>query len=389
MKNVALLGGTGSIGDATVKILSLYKDCFRLKAVTTNSNIKKLFSIIELLNPEYAVVTDQDFFYKEFNSYQIQYKGIQIYSGIDGLQQIYNDNSIDIVVNGISGKAGLKPSFDILSSGKDLAIANKESIVCAGKILRNKAIETGAKIIPVDSEHSAVFSLLNRSKSVEKIILTASGGPFLRLDKSNWNTITVSDALDHPTWKMGNKISIDSATMANKGLEVIEAHELFGFDYDKIKVMIHPQSLIHSMIETSDGELYAQIGPNDMSIPVQNALSFPEIIYNNYNRFDFTGSYNFELIPVDFNKFKMLEYAYLCGKKGGFFPPFYNFVNEILVNYFLNGSISFIEIESIMEKSIEMFNNNKEWTFLTPDLENLSVLDDYALNVVNKLIGDA
>ena len=362
MKSISILGITGSIGESSLNICNNFKDEIKLIAVSAHKNIKSLLKIIDKYKPEYAVLSDSEEMKSHFGKYEVDYNGITIYSGNDGLAKICSDKNNDIIVNAICGKAGLMPSVAILENGIDLALANKESVVCAGPILNEISAKTSAKIIPVDSEHSAVFHLLhNRKKeSVKNIYLTASGGPFLNLDKKEWDKITINDALKHPTWKMGSKITIDSATMANKGLEVIECHYLFNFDYTKINVLIHPQSLIHSMVETHDSEIYAQLGPNDMSIPLQNAIFYPDIKKNIYNTFDFSRAFSLELKPVDMDKFSMLKLAFECGKKGGLYTAFYNFVNELLVYRFLSNNISFLQIEELMEKALDIFDKKND-----------------------------
>jgi 1-deoxy-D-xylulose-5-phosphate reductoisomerase len=361
-KNLSILGVTGSIGSSALNVCDNFSDDINLISLSTNNRIKPFLNILDKYKPQYAVIFDTNAMYDFFHEYETLYNGIRILSGETGLKKICEDKTSDIILNGICGVAGLKPSITILENGINLALANKESMVCAGKLLNRLSIRNKCSIIPVDSEHSAVYQLLNANdrKNIQNIYLTASGGPFLNLDKKNWNTITVEDALKHPTWKMGNKITIDSATMANKGLEVIEAHELFGFDFDRIKVLIHPQSLIHSMVECSDGEIYAQIGPNDMSLPIQNALFHPEMKLNTYSRFDFSKSITLELFPANLEKFRMLEIAYYCGKKGGLYPALYNYLNEYLVELFLSGKITFLQIEYLTCKSLDLFDKDDE-----------------------------
>ncbi|MCK4798131.1 MAG: 1-deoxy-D-xylulose-5-phosphate reductoisomerase [Spirochaetes bacterium] len=372
-KKISILGVTGSIGRSTLKISDNFIDEIELRALSTHKNINSLLSLIDKYKPEYAVVSDIKEMKKYFNTYETEYNGVKIYSGEQGLLKLCSDKDNDIIINGISGKAGLLPSLKILENGIDLALANKESIVCAGPILKNIAIKNNSTIIPVDSEHSAIFQLLQGKKKecVKQIYLTASGGPFLTLDKKKWNTITIKDALKHPTWKMGNKITIDSATMANKGLEVIEAHYLFDLDYSCINVLTHPQSLIHSMVETIDCEIYAQLGPNDMSIPIQNAIFYPEIKNNLYKSLDFSKAISLDLFPIDMDKFRMLGFAYQCGKLGKLYPVFYNSTNEILVYLFLDSKISFLQIEEFMEKSIEIFSKDNTIDKMELSLDNI------------------
>jgi 1-deoxy-D-xylulose-5-phosphate reductoisomerase len=390
-KNISILGATGSIGKSALKICDQFKDCIKIIALSANSNVKSLLSLIDRYKPEYAVISDQNQMEKYFGYFHASHNGVKIYSGVDGIKKICSDKSNEIIINGISGKAGLMPSIEVVKSGINLACANKESIVCAGPLLKNILKTSGSMIIPVDSEHSALFHLLKNKdiNDLKNIYLTASGGPFLNLDKSRWHKITIEDALKHPTWKMGNKITIDSATMANKGLEVIEAHYLFDVEYSKIKVLIHPQSLIHSMIETNDCELYAQLGPNDMSIPIQNAVFYPKIMHNLYNKFDFTRHVKLDLYPVDLDKYRMLKFAYLCGERGNKYTSFYNFINEALVNMFLQDKISFLDIENYMEVAIEKFDKDCIITHNNNlDLDEISVIERYSENIIKKIIKD-
>ncbi|HPO48949.1 MAG TPA: 1-deoxy-D-xylulose-5-phosphate reductoisomerase [Spirochaetota bacterium] len=386
MKNISILGVTGSIGESTLKICKNYPNELNILGILTNKNIKALLDIIDCYKVEYAVVADEKSALDYFGASMKEYKGTKIFLGEEGLEKICSDSRCDTILNGISGKAGVIPSYKILSNGINLALANKESMVCAGKILKKIAKENNCKIIPVDSEHSAIFQLVEKfgKNNLSNIILTASGGPFLNLDKSKWSEISVKEALNHPTWKMGNKITIDSATMANKGLEVIEAYELFDIPYDKIKVLTHPQSLIHSMIECRDAEIYAQIGPKDMSLPIMNAIFYPEIKENNFNRLDFTKPLSLELIPVDFNKFKMLELAYYCGKKDGLYTTFYNSANEELVRLFLEEKIGFIDIERYFLEALNIFEKEKSRESL--NMENIEKTDKKTLDIIKEII---
>lgn len=388
-KNISILGSTGSIGNSTLKVCDNFSEDIHIISLHSHRNIENLISLISKYNPEYAVVSDKDSMKDYFGSEEAEHQGVKIYSGEKGVARICSDKRNDIIVNGISGKAGLEPSIKVLESGIDLALANKESIVCAGPIMKDLCKKNGSLIIPVDSEHSAIFSLLHGKKieNIKQIILTASGGPFLNLEKSKWDTITIQDALNHPTWQMGNKITIDSATMANKGLEIIEAHFLFGLEYSDINVLIHPQSLIHSMIETEDCEVYAQLGPNDMSLPIQNAIFYPELKKNQYNSLDFSNALSLDLMPVDMDKYKMLYFAYESGKNEGLNPAFYSTANELLVSLFLDNKISFLEIEKYMEKALEIFYKDNSINKEEVTLENIKRVEKISENIINKLKG--
>lgn len=386
-KRISILGVSGSIGDSSLNIVKNFEE-ISLIAVAVNRSIDKLLKIIDSYELEYAAVMDRELLKERFGSDIAEYKGVKIYGGLDGILRICEDRRNDIVLNAIAGKAGLMPSLKVLESGIDLALANKESIVCAGELMLRSAREHGAAIIPVDSEHSAIAQLLEGKKreNIEKIHITASGGPFLKLPKAEWEGVTVADALKHPTWRMGRKISIDSSTMANKGLEVIEAHYLFGFDYDMINVLIHPQSLIHSMVETIDGEIMAHVGPKDMSLPIQSALFYPEMRHNSYNRLDLTKALTLELLPVDYKKFKMLDLAFHSGRKGGLYPAFYNSTNEYLVNLFLAGKIGYLEIERVTERGLTIFAG-EQLSQAEATLDNIQAVDLRALSLVNELTG--
>lgn len=384
-KRISILGVSGSIGDSSLNIVKNFKE-LSVIAVAVNRSIDKLLEIIDCYELEYAAVMDRELLIERFGSDVAEYKGVKIYSGLEGILRICEDRRNDIILNAIAGKAGLIPSLKVLESGIDLALANKESIVCAGELMKRTAEQQGAAIIPVDSEHSAISQLLEGKKreQIEKIHITASGGPFLKLPKAEWEGVTVADALKHPTWSMGRKISIDSSTMANKGLEVIEAHYLFGFDYDMINVLIHPQSLIHSMVETIDGEIMAHVGPKDMSLPIQCALFYPEMRRNSYNRLDLTKALTLELLPVDYEKFKMLDLAFFSGRKGGLYPAFYNSANEYLVSLFLAGKIGYLEIERVTERALTIFEG-ETLSHEEASLENIKAVDWRALVIVEEL----
>lgn len=386
MKNIKILGVTGSIGTSALKVLDNHKEKFHLQAVSANSRLDNLIEIVKKYRPDYAVCADGEYFFNQTGKTSIMCEGIPIYSGNDGMEHICSEES-DIVLNAVAGKAGVVLSFKTIKHCKELALANKESVVCAGNLLFEEAAKNNCKIIPVDSEHSAIFFLLKDKPHdlISRIHITASGGPFLNTDKNEWEKITPADALKHPTWNMGRKISIDSATMANKGLEVIEAHYLFSMPYEKINVVVHPQSLVHSMVEMINGEIYAQLGPKDMALPIQNAFSYPDVIENNYNRLNFLSALTLSFFPIDMKKFRMLDFAIGCGKKGGIYPAFFNNVNEYLVMQFLDEKISFLQIESAMEKSIELLEKENFSNELN-NVEDLVKIDLLSCDIASKAI---
>ncbi len=392
MKKISILGVTGSIGQSALNVYKNFTNELEIVAVSTNANVGSLLKTLDgmYVKPKYAVIADENACLQYFKEKSAVYNTTKIVCGKSALLEMCQDTENNLIINGISGQAGLEPSVKVLQSGIDLALANKESMVCGGDILRSLSAQNGGKIIPVDSEHSAIFQLLRdkSDKDISRIIITASGGPFRNRDKATFADITVAEALAHPTWSMGRKISIDSATLANKGLEVIEAHQLFGFDYDRINVLVHPQSLIHSMIEMTDGEIYAQIGPKDMSLPIQNSLFYPDIRQNGYNRLDLTKGLTLELLPIDMDKFRMLSFAYHVGRRGGLWTSFYNSVNEILVARFLNEQIRFTDIESGMERALEYFDADNCIDKSEVTLENILRVQNLSGTIVQKLFGE-
>ena len=338
-KRVAVLGATGSIGKSTLDILRNNKDRFRPVLFSAHKNHEELISLKKEFPGTLAALSDDCSLPP----------GID-YAGKHGLLEAIASAKADITVNGISGAAGLEPSAAVLNAGSDLALANKETIVMAGNIIMSLAREKKRNIIPVDSEHFAVFKLLEAhgKDNAEEIILTASGGPFRNYSMEQLKAVTVNEALAHPTWKMGPKITVDSASMANKGLEVIEAARLFGFKPDKIKVAIHPQSTVHSMIRLKDGAVYAQMSNPDMKLPIHGALCWPDTVYSAYGRLNF-DSLNLNFEKPNIEKFPMLGLAYKALQYGKHLPAVYNAANEMAVEAFFGGKISFPEIPCLVE----------------------------------------
>ncbi len=362
-KNVIILGSTGSIGTSALEVIENNSNKFCIKYLSTNTRIDLLLEQAEKFKPEGIIITDDEA-YQQVKSYQLPYK---VFPKED-LLEIVSGNDIDIVIAAMVGFAGLEPTLLAVKSGKKIALANKETLVVAGHIITKIAEESGAEIIPIDSEHSAILQcIIGEDKSqIKKIILTASGGPFLYKDIAEFESITVEQALNHPNWKMGNKITIDSATMMNKGLEVIEAHWLFGLKKEQIEVIIHPQSIIHSMVEFIDGSIKAQLGIPDMKLPIQYALSYPERFPVSYSQMDFYKYSQLTFLEPDLRKFKCLELAYLSLEIGGNYPVILNAANEVAVHKFLNNEIKFIHIPIIIEKSLEKFGVSKE-----PDIDEI------------------
>lgn len=374
MRNISILGATGSIGTQTLDVIRQSKEELRLIAISANTSVKKVIEIIEEFNILYVAMMDEKSA-EEIKKYcDDNNKNIEVYNGIEGLNKIATLKEIDIVVTSVVGMIGLEPTIKAIEAKKDIALANKETLVVAGEIVMKKAKEYNVKILPVDSEHSAIFQSLrgNDLNTLKKIILTASGGPFRGKTINELLDIKVEDALKHPKWNMGRKISIDSATLMNKGLEVIEAHWLFDCDYDNIQVVVHPQSIVHSMVEYTDGSIIAQLGAQDMRLPIQYAINYTERKELVADTIDFYNISQLTFEKPDMNTFKSLKLAYKAGKIGGLMPTILNGANEACVELFLEKKIKFLDIADTIEKCMEVFKDksNEEIT-----IENIIKLD--------------
>ncbi len=348
MITLNIFGSTGSIGTQTLNIVRKYKNRFKIVGLFAGKNIELLLSQIKEFSPEIVYISDKNNYKKIKNNFNGK-----IFYGKTGIGEFCSYKDVDISVIGISGIAGILPTYIAIDYSKRIALANKESLVSAGEFIIEKAKKKNVEIIPVDSEHSAIFQCLNGEdkKFVNKIILTASGGPFFKLKKENFSKITTNDALNHPTWKMGRKITVDSATLMNKGLEIIEAKWLFNIEPENIEVLIHPQSIVHSMVNFSDGSIIAQLGEPSMEIPISYALFYPE--RSNLNRNISLAGKNLEFFEPDFEKFPTLKFAYNVLKLGKGYPAALNMANEIAVNKFLKNEIKFTDIFRIIEKVFE------------------------------------
>jgi 1-deoxy-D-xylulose-5-phosphate reductoisomerase len=350
-KNIAILGSTGSIGRSTLEVVRNLPDRFRVTYLTAHRNINLLREQIALFSPRGVVVLDE----QNAVTLRKQLDGATlVLSGEEALETVVRRDDVDIVLCSLVGFAGLKPTLSAIDAGKDIALANKETLVVGGEIIMRRVRETGVRLIPVDSEHSAILQCLQGEdrSSVARLLLTASGGPFLHLDRARFGTITKAQALNHPTWRMGNKITIDSATLMNKGLEVIEAFWLFGIGREKIEVVIHPQSIIHSMVEFVDGSIKAQLGVPDMKIPIQYALTFPERPESSYRRVDFGTLKEMTFFAPDLEKFRCLALAYRALTMGGTAPAVLNAANEVAVELFLNERLPFNAIPLLIEEAL-------------------------------------
>lgn len=364
MKNISILGVTGSIGTQTLEVLRYHKNDFNLIAISAHKNIKLALEIIKEFPIEVIAITDKE----SYNTLKLILENEKINTkiiyGMEGLIEVATLEKVDIVVTSVVGMIGLKPTIEAINKGKNIALANKETLVVAGELVMNLAKEKNVKILPVDSEHSAIFQSLqgNSHNKIEKILLTASGGPFRGATRKELELVTVEKALKHPKWNMGKKISIDSSTLMNKGLEVIEAHFLFDCPYDDIEVVVHPQSIVHSMVEYTDGAIIAQLGVPDMKLPIQYALNYPKREGNIGGRLSFKDIKSLDFDTADTEVFKCLALAYKAGKIGGLMPTILNGANEAVVDLFLNKKIKYLDIERIITECMEKFNYNESLT---------------------------
>ena len=385
MKNISILGSTGSIGVNAVNIIRMFPEKFKIKALAAKNNIRLLAEQIIEFMPKIAAVyeeKDADMLSKLLPAGL----KIEIVFGKKGYKKAASYFDIDVVISAIVGAAGLLPTVAAIKAGKNVALANKETLVMAGELITKPDFAKRVKIFPIDSEHSAIFQSLTGHKKEEltKIILTASGGPLRKVPKEKFDSITPAQALNHPTWSMGKKISIDSATLMNKGLEIIEAKWLFGINEDKIEVLIHPQSIIHSMVEFIDGSIIAQLGNPDMKTAISYALSYPNRLPIKQKRMNLAkiGKLSFEEPNLD--KFLCLRLAYKALKEGGLMPAVLNGANEIVVKAFLNKKINFVSIPKIIEKTMLKYNNKA----LNGKIEQILEADIVAREIASSFIGE-
>ncbi|WP_462420507.1 1-deoxy-D-xylulose-5-phosphate reductoisomerase [Salinicoccus sp. Marseille-QA3877] len=366
MKRISILGATGSIGTQAIEVLKNNQEKFKLVGLSAGRNIDKLREILKSVNPELVSVMDEG----DRTALESEFPAITFVSGKSGLDAIACDDS-DILLTAVMGSVGLSPTLKAIENGKDIALANKETLVAAGGLVMAAAKKNNVNIIPVDSEHSAIFQCLRGEKhsEIKQLIITASGGSFRDLTRSELDEVTLADALNHPNWSMGQKITIDSATMMNKGLEVIEAKWLFDLEINQISTLLHKESTVHSMVEFVDNSIIAQLGNSDMKLPIQFAFSYPERLpMNNPLDLDTMSQLNFK--PMDFERFRMLGLAYEAIKIGGTMPAVMNAANEYAVDRFLKGEISFLDIEKIVELRM-----NEHKVIGQPDLETILYYD--------------
>ncbi len=381
--NLTILGSTGSIGVSALKVLRSTQHNYNVFGLSCYSNLKLFEEQLSEFNPEIAAVASEDAVRSwEYTVLKKKFPSIKFFEGMEGVLELVKNN-VDVVLSAIVGAAGLMPTLASLAYVKRLALANKETLVMAGDIVIRKVKEQGVELIPVDSEHSAIFSLTNDidKSTISKVILTASGGSMRNKTLEEMQNISPEEALNHPTWNMGKKISIDSATLMNKGLEIIEAHHLFNLDYGSISVIIHPQSIIHSMVETVDGAVYAYMTVPDMVHPIFNALMHPDVRRNPFGKLDFGKISKLEFYKYDIDKFPAIELCYSAGREGGTMPAVLNAANEIAVLAFLERKILFTDIIKIVEKTI-----NVHKTIDNPDLSDIFESDKWAREIAGSMI---
>ena len=371
-RTISILGATGSIGVNTLEVVDSLKEDIEIKYLTAKKNAKLLIKQALKYRPNAVGILDENA--GKLVKEKLEKEQIEVLIGRAGLLEIAGRTDVDLMFNGLVGSSGMEPTLSAIQAGVDVALSNKESLVMAGDLINRTKLEKGVSLFPVDSEHSAIWQCLTGEKleDVRRIILTGSGGPFRTREISTLSDITIEEALNHPNWDMGNKITIDSATMMNKGLEVIEAHWLFNLSSDQIKIVVHPQSIIHSMVEFRDSSVKAQLGVPDMKVPIQYALSYPNHVDSNWERLDLVeiGQLTFEDINV--TRFPCIQLAYDALNSGGSTPAVLNVANDTAVYKFLNGEINFTDIPRIIEKACEVH----EW-IEQPTLEDLLKIESW------------
>ena len=377
MKKIAILGSTGSIGTQTLDVIRAHSDELEVVALAAGSNKERLKEQIREFHPELVSLSDE----KKAQELKEELAGeaVEVVCGMDGLIEVAGIDSADVVVTAVVGMMGILPTMEAIRKGKDIALANKETLVTAGHLIIPMAREYGVSILPVDSEHSAIFQCLQGEpkKALDKILLTASGGPFRGKNAEFLETVTLEDALNHPNWSMGPKITIDSSTMVNKGLEVMEAKWLFGVDYSQIEVVIQPQSIIHSMVQYIDRAVIAQLGTPDMRVPIEYALFYPERRSLPGNRLDFSKLSQITFEKPDYKVFRGLSLAIEAGKTGGTMPTVFNAANERAVAKFLKGEIKYTDIVRSIEKCMDAHKVSAH-----PDLEEILATEQWVYSVL-------
>ena len=380
IKNIAILGSTGSIGTQALDVVRNNPKALHVSVIAANSNDELLEKQIEEFSPELAVLSDEAAYQRL--KLRFKHKATKLAGGRQAFIDCAAFYGVDIVLTSMLGFAGLEPTIKAIDAGKNIALANKETLVVAGEIVIKRAAERGVKILPVDSEHGAFFQCLQGedSKAIKKLLLTASGGPFRGKTVEELRNVTVEQVLSHPTWNMGQKITVDSASLVNKGLEVIEAKWLYGVEYDQIQVVVHPQSVVHSMIEFCDNSIIAQLASTDMRLPIQYALTYPKRLPSTVESLDFWKLNSLTFEKPDIETFRGLKFAYEAGKIGGTAPCIFNAANEVAVSAFLKGKIKFLDIYNVIEETM-----SRRKVIYNPDLETLIVEDTNARSIAKSI----
>ncbi|MDL0434201.1 1-deoxy-D-xylulose-5-phosphate reductoisomerase [Niallia sp. SS-2023] len=380
MKHISLLGATGSVGTQTLDVIREHPDSFKLVAFSSGRNIELTRQIIAEFQPALVSVTEKE----DCDKLKVEFANTKFTFGQEGLVEVAVFDKADILVNAVLGSVGLYPTLQAIEAKKTIAIANKETLVTAGHLVMEAAKKNNVPILPVDSEHSAIYQCLQgeKEKNIERLIITASGGSFRDLSRADLQHVTVEDALKHPNWSMGAKITIDSATMMNKGLEVIEAFWLFALPYDQIDVLLHKESIIHSMVEFHDSSVIAQLGTPDMKVPIQYALTYPDRLpLRSSERLDLAKFGKLHFQEMDLERFRCLHFAIEAGKAGGTLPTVLNAANEVAVSRFLKGEISFLQIEELIERAL---NNHR--LIANPSLAIIQEVDQETRKIASTLL---
>ena len=383
MKQIAILGSTGSIGSQALEVIESHSEEYSVYALTANNNVELLIEQAKKFQPDTVVIANENHYQRLCEA--LKDLPIKVYAGSDAINQIVTADPIDIVLASMVGFAGLCPTIEAIKAGKTIALANKETLVVAGELITSLVQEYRVPMLPVDSEHSAIFQCLTGEQynNVEKIILTASGGPFRNCSYEELQSVTKREALRHPNWNMGAKITIDSATLMNKGFEVIEAKWLFGVPYNKIDVVVHPQSIIHSMVQFEDGAVKAQLGAPDMRLPIQYAFSYPYRLKADFPRVDFYTMASLTFERPDMERFRNLALAYRALEEGGSMPCVLNAANEVCVAAFLNDKVGFLQMSDIIEKTMQTIPFQKQ-----PSLDDYIAIDAESRLVAKRLVDD-
>jgi 1-deoxy-D-xylulose-5-phosphate reductoisomerase len=381
LKNISILGSTGSIGTQALSVIEANPELYRVCAITGQSNTDLLISQALKFNPAMVVICDPERYHEVKSG--LAHTDIKVLAGVDALCEAASMPEADLVLTAIVGAAGLKPTIAAIKAGKDIGLANKETLVVAGDLVTRLAKEYGVKIIPVDSEHSAIFQCLvgEELNSIEKVYLTASGGPFIGKDRQFLKTVTRNEALKHPNWVMGAKITIDSASLMNKGLEVIEAKWLFDLEVDQIDVIVHPQSIVHSLVQFHDGSMKAQMGLPDMKLPIHYAFAYPGRISSDFMRFNFMDYPELTFLQADSDTFRNLGLAYQALRKGGNMACIVNAANEVVVSAFLKDQIGFLEMSDVIEACMD-----KVAFIAEPSLNNYLETDEQTRIFAHQLV---